>query len=466
MKNNFWLSIFVLALVGCATPSAEQSHNRWPEPRPLAKNYPSIRIAEDPQEIRSTEKQIGLSALPEPTGTITLRDALSQALIKNPELAASSWEVRAAEARILQAGAIPNPELEVEVENFGGTGENEGYSSSETTLSIGQLIELGGKRNDRKTVATLERNIAGWDFESKRLDVFSETAEAFVDVLAAQRRVRLADRSLDLAQQVLRAASERVRAGLVSPLEETRSRVRVSTSRIDQEREIRMLAEARQRLAAMWGSTVPDFAEARGDFEDVAAIPPLMELSPQISQNPDVARWSAESDLRQAELALEESQTIPDVTVRGGIRRLEDGEDEAFVASISIPLPVFGLNPGGPIEARRRISQTAEDSRAATTQTRSALNQTYQGLLAAYEEVVGLSNQVLPGATAAFEAARKGYQEGKFDFLEVLDTQRTLLEFEAAYIDALANYHTRKIAAERLIAAPITIKSKLGDGSL
>lgn len=465
MKNDIWLSILFLALAGCAGPLSEQADSGWPEPRPLAKSYPSFLAPIEPQENEPPTNETEPPALPEPTGSITLKEGLSRALLENPDLASFSWEVRAAEARILRAGAIPNPELAAEVENVGGSGERKGFESTETTLSVSQLIELGGKRGNRITAATLERDLAGWDFESKRLDVYTETAEAFIDVLAAQRRLKLADRSLDLAKQVLRAARERVRAGLVSPLEETRAGVRVSTSTIDQEREKRALVEARERLAAMWGSTAPAFSEVKGDFEDVATIPPLTELLQQISQNPDIARWTAETDLREAELALEESRNIPDLTIGGGVRRFEETNDNAFVASVSIPVPVFGLNPGGTLEARRRISQAAENKRAATTRTHTALSQTYQGLSAAYEEVIGLSNQVLPGAKAAFNAARKGYQEGKFDFLEVLDSQRTLLEAEAAYIDALANYHARMVAVERLIAAPVTVKSHLGDQS-
>src|SRR5262245_55870264 len=58
----------------------------------------------------------------EPTGTISLRDALAAALLHNPELAAFSSEVRAREARALQAGLLPNPELDTEFEDFAGSG--------------------------------------------------------------------------------------------------------------------------------------------------------------------------------------------------------------------------------------------------------------------------------------------------------------------------------------------------------
>ena len=62
------------------------------------------------------------SALDEPTGVLTLSEALALALIENPELAPFAWRERANEARLLQAKLRPNPELGVEAENLLGTG--------------------------------------------------------------------------------------------------------------------------------------------------------------------------------------------------------------------------------------------------------------------------------------------------------------------------------------------------------
>ena len=120
-----------------------------------------------------------------------MRQALSLALVKNPELAAFSWEVRAREARALQASLLPNPEIEVELENFGGSGDVGGFEQTESTLLLRQLIELGGKRRKRTHVAALESDLAAWDFEIKRLDVFTQVTQFFVGVVSAQERVAL-----------------------------------------------------------------------------------------------------------------------------------------------------------------------------------------------------------------------------------------------------------------------------------
>ena len=140
---------------------------------------------------------------PQPAGALTLQQALAAGLMHSPELASFSWDVRAAEARELQAGLLPNPELSTEVENFGGNNEMQGFKSAETTVQISQLFETGGKRGYRKRTAELEKNLAGWEYEIKRLDVFEKISTSFWEVLAAQEREAIAESLFKLAEQCL-----------------------------------------------------------------------------------------------------------------------------------------------------------------------------------------------------------------------------------------------------------------------
>src|SRR3972149_1747368 len=179
---------------------------------------------------------VGTAPPPEPKGDLELREALSLALLHNPELASFSIEVRAAEARTLQAGLRPNPEFDVEVENFAGSGALRRFDETETTIQLGQLMELAGKRRKRERVASLERDLAGWDYEAKRGDVLTETSKTFVEVLAAQERLALTQELLRLAEQTFETVSARVQAGKVSPIEETKAGVALANSRIEHAR--------------------------------------------------------------------------------------------------------------------------------------------------------------------------------------------------------------------------------------
>ena len=85
----------------------------------------------------------------------------------------------------------------------------------------------------------------------------------------------------------------------------------------------------------------------------------------------------------------------------------------------------------------------------------TVLGQDYEALSAAEREVSIWRGEILPAAKSAFEGTNKGYELGKFGFLEVLDAQRTLFQNQVLYVRALANYQRLVNEIERLIAAPL-----------
>lgn len=391
----------------------------------------------------------------DPTGTITLRNALELALTNNPELAAFSWEVRAADARALQASLWPNPSLETEVENVAGTGRTVGFQGAETTVGISQLIFTARKLKKRTQVARLGADLARREYETVRVDVFTQVAQAFIGVLAAQEQLSTTRQTYDLAQKVFDTICKQVEAGAVSPIEQTRARVELSTSRIDLEHAERALALARHALVATWGGKAALFAKVEGQFERMTELPPYDALDQLVQQNPDLARWAVEREERRAQLALAQAERYPDLTLGAGVRRLSEGDDTAAVFGFSLPLPLFNRNQGRISEAHANLAKAEHQQRFVEVSVHAALRQAYERLQAAYQEAQTLHAVTLPAAESAFEGTHQGYLEGKFDYLNVLDAQRTLFATRFRHLAALANYHRERAEVERLIAQPL-----------
>ncbi len=387
----------------------------------------------------------------DPRGTITLRDAVTFALVNNPKLKAFSLDIRAAEARKLQVGLLPNPEINVEIEEFGGTGERAGFDSSETSIQIGQLIELADKRSRRTHLAALEKDLAELDFKSKRLDVMSDVAVTFIDVLAAQEQLSLSKELVDLSEKAYSTVAERVRAGQDSPVEKTKAKIALSNTRIEFERAGKELVSARHQLAATWGSSSPAFEKVTGGFYDLSPVPSLEEPEDLISQNPDIARWPAEKERRRAALELEKAKAASDIKLGGGLQYFNEGDDSAFILGLSIPFPLFDRNQGNIKEAMYMLAKAEEQHKAFETDLLAALAEASTKLSSSFSEINIIKNDVLPLAKSAFDAAGQGYREGKFEYMVVLDAQRTFFEVRARYIEALAGYHKARANVERLI---------------
>ena len=204
----------------------------------------------------------------EPTSSLSLKAALSLAFGASPELSGARREVEAIEATIIQAQVRPNPELATLIEDTQ-------KATRTTTLQLNQPIELGGKRAARIDAAERGRDAASAELDAKRAEIRAAVVAAFFDVLIAQERLRLAQGSVELAQRASGAASRRVAAGKVSPVEETKARVAEASVRIELTLAVSELATARKRLAGIWGNPAPRFERAEGDLD---ALPPLPAL--------------------------------------------------------------------------------------------------------------------------------------------------------------------------------------------
>lgn len=442
--------LVMLVLVGSAVPSRGQD----PVPRrPLGADFPVYQPALRGPERRETPP------LQNPTGPLSLRDAVALALLQNPGLAAFAWETRAREARMLQAGVAPNPAVSVLMEDIGSsqTGSSiEQFVQPQATIQLSQVIELGGKRTARQQLATATRDLAGWDYETARIEVLTEVSRAFTDVVAAQETVTLTDDTGRLVDAVRQSVGARVTAGVVSPIEETRATVALANVRIESSRARRTLEASRTRLALLWGSPIAGFTTAVGALQsEPAALPSIGEISSRIEQSPELARWAAELSQREAALAVERSKAVPDVALVAGYRRFTDVDSNAFLVGASIALPFFDRNKGGIEEARSRLAKGYEEQRAARGRTVAMVTTAYAALAAARDEVLVLRNEVIPGSQQTFDAITEGYRLGKFGYLDVLDAQRTLINAGAQYLRALAEYHKAVAGIERLIGAPL-----------
>jgi cobalt-zinc-cadmium efflux system outer membrane protein len=380
----------------------------------------------------------------EPTGPLTLKAALKLALGANAELSAAGRELEAIEATIIQAQVRPNPELATSIEDTR-------RATRITRLQLNQPIELGGKRAARIDAAERGRDAASAELDIKRAEIHAIVVAAFYDVLVAQERLRLAQASVELAQRATSAASRRVAAGKVSPVEETRARVAEAGVRVEWTLAGSELATARKRLAGTWGNAMPRFERVEGDLEALPPLPALADLNSRLVTSPKLLRARIEVDRRQALEEVERSRRIPNVTVSlGAMRNEQVGLDQAIVG-VSIPIPMFDRNQGNLLEALRRTDKSRDELSVTEIRLSNELAQTHERLNTARQEVVSLQRDILPGAQSAYDAATKGFELGKFSFLEVLDAQRTSFQAKSQYLRALAEAYRSAAEIERIL---------------
>lgn len=361
---------------------------------------------------------------PAPDYLTLLRQARSA-----PRLASGEADVAAAEARAKQAQAWNNPTLSIEAENFGGRGELDGFDGAETTFSIGQTFELGGKREARMAAAAQEAAAARFLYQRDTGDFAAELAKAYAGAEAASKLRQLASEAVTLAEADSRTARALVDAGREAELRGVQAEADLARARSELVDAQADEAAAFLRLTALAGSTTP--------LDSIAVS--LLAREPAATsfnsaRSPAVAAADAEWRAAQARQRLEESRWAPDITITGGVRTFAATDETALVAGFSIPFPLFDRNAGGSEAARadsRAASLRLEQARAeAQADTRAA-----QGELNAARSRLTAQLDVERAAAEAYRLAQVGYEAGRVPLLELTSARRSLVEARRQTID-------------------------------
>lgn len=384
----------------------------------------------------------------ESVDSISFLRALELASSASPELAAARRELAASRALISQAGARPNPILSASQDGIRG-------DAPETTLELSQEIELGGKRSARIEAAQRAMDVAAADLQDAQARLRGAVMGAYYDVLTAQERLDLAQAASKLAKQAVNVANRRVRAGMVSPVEETRARVAATGVQVELAQATAELEAARTRLAANWGNPQPRFERVKEPVEAVPPLPELAELYSRLNDSAQLTRARREAERRRAALELERTNRFSNVTVSVGAQRSDEYNGTLGLVSISMPLPLFDRNQGNIGAAQERAYQAQDELNAVHIRLKSELSQAHMRLRTARQQFELLRNDMLPSAQSAYEAASKGFELGKFTFLDVLDAQRTLFQARSQYLSALSQANQAAAEIARIV----------GDGS-
>ncbi|ACM33648.1 MULTISPECIES: TolC family protein [Diaphorobacter] len=375
---------------------------------------------------------------------LTLGDALRLALAHNTELASARLEVQAMEAAEMQAGARPNPELGVLVEDTRN-------ATRTTTVQWAQPIELGGKRTARLTAAARAREQALVALQAKQAGLQAAVTSAFFELLGAQEQALLMQASLDLAHNASTIAGKRLQAGKVPPLELAKAQVAEAGVRAELLQARSELQLTRQRLSIFWGQTTPNFERADGNADALPAIPSDREVGERMAQAAVLKVAQLDVARRQALTGIEQAKRIPDPTVTLGAKRAAELGRTQLVVGISVPLPILDNNQGNLLEALRREDQARETVTTVRLQLQTEVSAALEKLRLTSQQVQLLRGEVLTTAQAAYDAAVKGYALGKFAFLDVLDAQRTLFQLRQQVLRSTADAYRAAADIDRLL---------------
>lgn len=378
---------------------------------------------------------------------LSLTRALQLARRTLPELAAAQKEVAASQGQLVQAQTLSNPELSYSSEDWRG-------NNSSQTVQLNWPVELGNKRELRSKSAQSAVDLAQTEQRQVELRLFHQVRQAYFELLLAQQQTALGLASLELAQAFSLSVQQRIRAGKLAAAEQLKANVAENTAQL----ELIQAQQQEQGARLQLQSLVADRSWQHLSKAPLAPpeLPELDNMQVQLSTNPVVQKARIEWQQRQHMSALERAKRLPDLTLSMGVKRSREIPGQQVLIGVSLPLMLFDRNQGNLNEALQREAKAADDLAALTRQLHAELQQNHSRYLSLQAQIKLLQQQILPDAQRAYQAARLGFDHGKFGFLEVLDAQRSLFSQQALHLKTLSEAYRLYFEMASRFALPLT----------
>ena len=376
----------------------------------------------------------------EPVGRLDLGAALEAALAHNPELEAAAAEARAGDARVHQAGARDNPELDLRYYRLGIPRGNVEPDAGRSRITLSQPIDIG-KRRKRIRLARTERDLVQLDHVAKRVEVETTVAARFAELLGAQQRIQLLGDQLELFETKRDWVAGLVKTGTMRKLEMHQITRRLGLVRIEHRQAQSALKAARHRLATSWGSATPQFSEAVGRLDRLPNIPDLDSLMLLAEDGPALTRSEVEVARSEAALRLAKTRRIPEFQLGAGTRWQEGTNDRDYLADLEITLPIVNTGKGAIMEAQHGIARARAERKAAEARIGAQIAELHDRLATQRTDSETLAVEVVPAARATADALELGFDNGAVGMDDLLDAKRDLSRAEVDLLEALVAYH-------------------------
>jgi cobalt-zinc-cadmium efflux system outer membrane protein len=387
------------------------------------------------------------------SGPLTLAEALRVAETGSPAVRAREAQLAAAEGLRREAASLlfNNPELSVERTRRSATAPD--GSAREWGLGIAQAIEIGGQQARRREAASASLEALRAEIEDARRQARAEASLRFHAVLAAQRRVQLERRSVELFDSTAQAVAKRRSAG-----EDTRLDANVAL--IEAERARNALAvsqehvqDAKAELATalqLPPSAVPEVIGELGVPSGAPLPYGIDQLLASAQSLPRQRALAAREDAARARVGVERASRYPDVTVGLNVGRegAGDGRERVTTLSFSVPLPLFKRNDAAIGQALSEATQAEIERATATRDGQAQVRRLWSRLDSQRERVARLQRAMVAASTDNQQLAAKSRQAGQIGLLDQLLVNRQALDAERDLNDALAEFHTTRIELE------------------
>lgn len=433
-----WFALAVLAILVCGCASGP------PEGLSVTSDKSfSAKEAMDPKVLRE-------AVAGDLTSKSTLRDYLLYAALNNPGLKAAFFKWEAALEKIPQVTALPDPHFSYGYFIQEMMNQHESFALEQTFPWFGKL-ELQGDAAAEAAKAEKAR------YDAVKLKLFYQVKDAYYEYYYLARAIGVTKESLGYVKYLESVARAGYGSGMIPYGDVVRAEVELGKL----EDRAKTLADEAEPVAARLNAALnrpPDaplfwpekIEEEKASFTSVQLQAWLKEF------NPELRAITFEAAGAKWEIARAAKDYYPDLTVGMQGVSMMQGKD-AVVAMASVNIPVWRSKYRAEVREATAKYESYLKQRADRENTLAAeVKYADYKFRDADRKIALYRGALIPEAKQALEVSLQAYQTGKETYANVVDSTRTLLEFELAYERALTDREQKLAELEMLVGRAVT----------
>ena len=402
---------------------------------------------------------------------LKIRWVIDEALRMNPGLQSANLRWDASAEKVLQEKALDDPVMGF---TYFGEQDQTRVGEKQAAFMASQKIPFYGKLRLKGEVAEKEAKVFGEKYRTLEREVVAKAKSSFYELFWVHKSINIDEENKGLLQRFVKIAE--VKYATAKATQQDVLKAQVELSRIVNElitlEQLKETAIARINTLLNRHPDAPLGTPEEIDITELTvSLEDLYEKAKEISPELSILKYRIERDKAAYELA--KKQYYPDFTFGLNYNLINDlptsvmsspiGESrDSYTGTLSMNIPIFQKRKydAGVREADAKLKSSEKAYKNMENVTLFGVKDYHFKVQTAERLVKLYRDSIIPQAEQSLKAAEIGYQAGQVDFLNLIDSQRVLLDFNLAFYRAVADFGINIAELERVVGVELLKKAQ------
>lgn len=386
-----------------------------------------------------------------------LEELVKEALANNQELQAARQGFEAARHRVPQASALPDPTVGYMVM---GPMLETSLGPQKDIYEFEQMVPFPGKLMERRKMAQTEVTAFSARLKETEREVALKVKETYYDLYAVEANLKILNEIVEALKKLENVAQARYASQQAEQRDVAKAQAKISETL----QQIFVLRQERETLAAMMNVLLNREVNASFEAIEKPKLPSLnWDLEKLLEEaqesRPELLEAKAMRKREQHASNLAKYEYAPDFSVGFQYYRIGDGDTsmaddgrDAWMIPIKVTVPLWQNRIGpGVLEAKKNLQASQANLEQTENLTEYEIKNAYYKFTSAKQIVELYENALIPQAEIAFRSDQAGYEAGRTDVLNLIDSEEVYLNSQMAYYEALSDALKSFAAIERIV---------------